>query len=73
MHRERERAREVCTGFKETVDEVAEEKEDSRIKEMRVEFLALTAAERLIDSTTSSHRRPIQLREVVREGKVDLR
>lgn len=48
MHRERER--EVCTGFKETVDEVAEEKEDSRIKEMRVEFLALTAAERLIDS-----------------------
>lgn len=43
----------MCTGFKETVDEddeVAEEKEDSRIKAMRVDFLALTAIERLIDS-----------------------
>lgn len=40
----------MCTGFKETVDEDDELAEDSRIKEMRVDFLALTALERLIDS-----------------------
>lgn len=55
----RARERERLTGFKETADDdeddAAEETEKNRIKEMRVEFLALTATEKLIDSTVTTH------------------